>query len=118
MHCRRVDSELGKLISAGDPLFVIDVLHDQDTPLLVHRIPTKASLLLAGLNSDGRQSIVAEGGVPAALAAIADARRKPRLLLTAIRWLRWWLLPLAFTLCCWAVTTTASGASWAHTNSG
>jgi hypothetical protein len=115
--CRRVDSELGKLISAGDPLFVIDILHtNQDGASLLCRIPTRASLLQAGLNSDGQQSILAEGGVPDALQATADARRKPRFLVTAIRWLRWWLLPLAFTLSSWAVTT--SGSSWARTNSG
>ena len=106
----RVDSELAKMIAAGDPLFVIDLLqlpHPSRSapdfePVILRRILTRASLIKSGLINPS-QTVVADEPIPSALKDEADARRKPSVVRTALRWCRWWFLPCLFMSLCWTL---------------
>merc|ERR1712054_441056 len=115
----RVESELAKMIAAGDPNFVIELLRLSSDrtqgATVLRRVATRASLLqTAWLANSPAAPRIDLPDVPLDLHRAADARRKPGPVVTTARWVRWWLLPLLFCAGAWLLLSNET--SWLESN--
>ena len=83
----KIIETLQKILQNGDPILEFDFYSGADD---IFKFATKASLLIKSLNND--TCCMFQGSVP---------QFKPRS--GTLNKLRWWLLPLIFTVLSWAI---------------